>query len=121
MTASTSARIETEVRRCSAATLALSDRDEGRASDALGKFPTFAFGSAMSIVMVLIYTHLGQVSLTVAILVNIMMFVGIFSRMVLSQALISAIPEPAQSGKGDIYGATAEPPNCTPEHAAAFS
>ncbi len=34
----------------------------GRASDAFGKFPTFAFGSAMSIVMVLIYTHLGQVS-----------------------------------------------------------
>src|SRR6201987_4019283 len=70
----------------------------GRASDALGKFPTFAFGSAMSIVMVLIYTHLGQVSLTVAILVNVMMFVGIFSRMIPSQALISAIPEPAQRG-----------------------
>src|ERR1700712_4294631 len=30
----------------------------GRASDAFGKFPTFAFGSAMSVVMVLIYTHL---------------------------------------------------------------
>jgi len=39
----------------------------GRASDAFGKFPTFAFGSAMSMVMVLIYTHLGQVSLTTAI------------------------------------------------------
>jgi hypothetical protein len=49
----------------------------GRASDAFGKFPTFAFGSAMSIVMVLIYTHLGHVSLTVVILVNVMMFVGI--------------------------------------------
>ena len=35
----------------------------GRLSDAFGKFPTFAFGSAMSAVMVLIYTHLGQVSL----------------------------------------------------------
>jgi hypothetical protein len=32
----------------------------------------------MSIVMVLIYTHLGEVSLTVAILVNVLMFVGIF-------------------------------------------
>src|SRR3954468_1660700 len=30
----------------------------GRASDAFGKYPTFVFGSAMSIVMVLIYTHL---------------------------------------------------------------
>src|ERR1700723_1225070 len=70
----------------------------GRLSDAFGKFPTFAFGSAMSIVMVLIYTHLGQVSLTVAILVNVLMFVGIFSRMIPSQALISAIPEPSQRG-----------------------
>jgi hypothetical protein len=38
--------------------------------------------------MVLIYTHLGQVSLTVAILVNVLMFVGIFSRMIPSQAQI---------------------------------
>jgi predicted MFS family arabinose efflux permease len=78
----------------------------GRASDAFGKFPTFAFGSAMSIIMVLIYTHLGQVSLTVAILVNVMMFVGIFSRMIPSQALISAIPEPAQRGSFSAVGAS---------------
>jgi len=32
----------------------------GRLSDAIGKFPTFVFGTAMSIVMVLIYTHLGR-------------------------------------------------------------
>ena len=70
----------------------------GRASDAFGKFPTFAFGSAMSAVMVLIYTHLGQVSLTTAIVVNVLMFVGIFSRMIPSQALISAIPDASQRG-----------------------
>src|ERR1700727_365817 len=70
----------------------------GKASDAFGKFPTFAFGSAMSLVMVLIYTHLGQVTLTTAIVVNVLMFVGIFSRMIPSQALISAIPEPSQRG-----------------------
>src|ERR1700691_4358400 len=70
----------------------------GRASDAFGKFPVFVFGSAVSVVMVLIYTHLGQVSLTTAIIVNVLMFVGIFSRMIPSQALISAIPEPSQRG-----------------------
>jgi predicted MFS family arabinose efflux permease len=70
----------------------------GKASDAFGKFPTFAFGCAVSVVMVLIYTHLGQVSLTTAIVVNVLMFVGIFSRMIPSQALISAIPEPSQRG-----------------------
>src|ERR1700743_412295 len=78
----------------------------GRASDAFGKFPTFAFGSAVSIVMVLIYTHLGQVSLTVAILVNVLLFVGIFSRMIPSQALISAIPEAAQRGSFSAISAS---------------
>ena len=78
----------------------------GRASDRFGKFPVFVFGSAVSVVMVLIYTHLGQVSLTVAILVNVLMFVGIFSRMIPSQALISAIPEPAQRGSFSAVGAS---------------
>src|SRR5580698_5218572 len=66
----------------------------GRASDRFGKFPVFVFGSAVSVVMVLIYTHLGHVGLTTVIIVNVLMFVGIFSRMIPSQALISAIPIP---------------------------
>jgi predicted MFS family arabinose efflux permease len=70
----------------------------GRISDAIGKYPTFAFGSAVSIVMVLIYTHLPPVSLALAITVNVLMFVGIFSRIIPSQALISAIPDPSQRG-----------------------
>jgi predicted MFS family arabinose efflux permease len=70
----------------------------GKASDAFGKYPTFAFGCAVTVVMVLIYTHLGPVSLTTAIVVNVVMFVGIFSRMIPSQALMSAIPEPSQRG-----------------------
>jgi predicted MFS family arabinose efflux permease len=78
----------------------------GRISDALGKFPTFVFGSAMSVVMVLIYTHLGQVTLTVAITVNVLMFVGIFSRMIPSQALISAIPDPGQRGSFSAISAS---------------
>ncbi len=78
----------------------------GRASDAFGKFPTFAFGTAMSIVMVLIYTHLGVVSLTTAIVVNVLMFVGIFSRMIPSQALISAIPAPNQRGSFSAVSAS---------------
>ena len=70
----------------------------GRASDAFGKFPIFMFGTTLSIVMVLIYTHLGQVGLPLVIAVNVLMFVGIFSRMIPSQALISAIPLPQQRG-----------------------
>jgi predicted MFS family arabinose efflux permease len=70
----------------------------GRASDAFGKYPTFLFGSAMSVVMVLIYTHLGKVSLLTVILVNLLMFSGVLSRMIPAQALMSSIPEPSQRG-----------------------
>ncbi|MDA9401102.1 MFS transporter [Bradyrhizobium sp. CCBAU 45389] len=78
----------------------------GRASDAFGKYPTFVFGCAMTVVMVLIYTHLGHVSLTTAITVNVLMFVGIFSRMIPSQALMSAIPDPSQRGSFSAVSAS---------------
>jgi predicted MFS family arabinose efflux permease len=70
----------------------------GRASDRFGKFPVFIFGSIMSIVMVIFYTHMGPSSLTLVIVVNAVMFVGIFSRMIPSQALMSGIPEPTSRG-----------------------
>jgi predicted MFS family arabinose efflux permease len=78
----------------------------GRASDGFGKYPTFVFGSAVSVVMVLIYTHLGHISLTTAIIVNVLMFVGIFSRMIPSQALMSAIPDATQRGSFSAVSAS---------------
>ncbi len=48
--------------------------------------------------MVLIYTNLGVTSLSVVILVNVLLFMGIFSRMIPSQAMISAIP--SQDSRG---------------------
>jgi predicted MFS family arabinose efflux permease len=70
----------------------------GWASDAFGKYPVFIFGSVVSVIMVLIYTHLGHVSLATVTVVYVLMFVGVFSRMIPSQALMSAIPEPSQRG-----------------------
>ncbi|SFN93424.1 Predicted arabinose efflux permease, MFS family [Bradyrhizobium sp. Ghvi] len=70
----------------------------GRAADTFGKYPTFVFGCAMTVLMVLIYTHLGHVSLVTAITVNVLLFIGIFSRMIPSQAVMSAIPDPSQRG-----------------------
>jgi predicted MFS family arabinose efflux permease len=70
----------------------------GRISDAVGKFNMFVFGTCLSIVMVLIYTHLGVTPLIWVIVVNAVMFVGIFSRMIPSQALMSAIPTPTSRG-----------------------
>ncbi len=80
----------------------------GKASDAFGKFRTFVFGCALSIVMVLIYTHLGRVSLITVILVTVLMFVGIFSRMVPSQALMSAIPEITKRGSFNAVSASVQ-------------
>jgi predicted MFS family arabinose efflux permease len=64
----------------------------GRAADRFGKFNILLCGAGISIVMVLIYTNLGITPLPMVILVNAVMFVGIFSRMIPSQALMSAIP-----------------------------
>lgn len=70
----------------------------GKASDRFGKFNTFIFGSLVSMVMVLIYTHLGITPLPLVVLVNTVMFIGIFSRMIPSQTLMSAIPTPEIRG-----------------------
>lgn len=70
----------------------------GKCSDHFGKLNTFIFGAVMTIVMVLIYTHLGITPLLIVMIVNVLFFIGIFSRIIPSQALISAIPAPANRG-----------------------
>ncbi|PWK92035.1 MFS transporter [Fulvimonas soli] len=70
----------------------------GRLSDALGKFRVFAFGCAATIVMVLIYTRLSGVALWTLIGVSALLQIGIFSRMISSSALISALPSPTDRG-----------------------
>jgi len=70
----------------------------GRATDRLGKFNVFTFGAAVSIPTVVYYTHMGPSSLGLLILVQVIFFVGIFSRTIPSQALISALPTPASRG-----------------------
>src|SRR3954468_16628349 len=61
----------------------------GKASDRFGKFSTFCVGTAISVVMVLIWTNIGHVSLAWVIVINVILFAGIFSRMIPSQALVS--------------------------------
>jgi predicted MFS family arabinose efflux permease len=70
----------------------------GRASDAYGKFRVFCFGCAATSVMVLIYTHLGVTPLSLVILVNCLLFVGVSSRMISSSALLSAVPSETDRG-----------------------
>ncbi len=70
----------------------------GRAADSFGKFRMFFFGTALSILMVAIYTHLGVTPLPLVMLVSCLLFIGISSRMIPSQALISAVPSPESRG-----------------------
>jgi predicted MFS family arabinose efflux permease len=78
----------------------------GKAADAIGKFRVFIFGTALSIVMVLIYTHLGPITLPVIIAINAVMFVGIFSRMIPYQALASSLPAQTQRGSFNAISAS---------------
>jgi predicted MFS family arabinose efflux permease len=70
----------------------------GRFSDTFGKYPLFCAGSALTIIMILIYTHLGVTPLWQVVVVNIVLFVGITSRMISASALMSAVPDAASRG-----------------------
>jgi predicted MFS family arabinose efflux permease len=78
----------------------------GRAADAFGKLQVFFMGTALTIVMVLIYTHLGVTSLPVVIVVNVILFLGIFSRMIPFQALMSQVPAQTQRGSFNAINAS---------------
>lgn len=70
----------------------------GRLSDRMDKFNLFAFASLWMIAVVVIYTHLSHVPFWVVMLMNVVMMMGIMSRMVPSMALASALPEMRDRG-----------------------
>ncbi len=54
----------------------------------------------------LIYTHLGPVSLPLLVVVNAVLLVGIFSRMIPYQALVSSVPSTTQRGSFSAISAS---------------
>jgi len=64
----------------------------GKLSDKIDKFKIFTAASAWMIIMVLIYTNLSTTPLFLVIIFNVLMMAGVMSRMIPSQALITAIP-----------------------------
>jgi predicted MFS family arabinose efflux permease len=78
----------------------------GRITDKRGKFPVFLFGTLVSMVTVVVYTHLGRIPLVALIVLNAIMFVGIFSRMIPFQALAASIPPPTQRGAFNAISAS---------------
>ncbi|MBA3680051.1 MAG: MFS transporter [Bacteroidetes bacterium] len=65
----------------------------GRFSDKIDKNLLFAIASIWMIAVVLVYTNLTPVPLWVVMIFNVLMMIGIMSRMVPSMALVSALPE----------------------------
>ncbi len=70
----------------------------GKLSDKYDKLMIFGIGTIIAIVMVVIYTHLSPVSIWLVIIVNIVLFIGILSRMVPATALNSAVPDAYDRG-----------------------
>jgi predicted MFS family arabinose efflux permease len=65
----------------------------GRLSDKIDKFKIFVFASIWASVFVIIYTNLGPTSISYVIPLNILLFMGIMSRMIPAGALTTSIPE----------------------------
>ncbi|MFD2520726.1 MFS transporter [Emticicia soli] len=70
----------------------------GRLSDKFDKFKVFAFGTGWAIVMTVIYTNLPPVPLWSILIINILLFAGIMSRMIPSTSLMTAIPQMQDRG-----------------------
>jgi predicted MFS family arabinose efflux permease len=78
----------------------------GKAADKVGKFNVFAVGTVVSIVMVLVYTNLQAIPLVGLIVVNVLLFSGIFSRMIPFQAMMAGVPSAVQRGSFSAISAS---------------
>ncbi len=65
----------------------------GKLSDKVDKFKLFAFGSVLATIMVLVYTNLSIIPLWQVIIVNMILFMGIMSRIVPATILNTSIPQ----------------------------
>jgi predicted MFS family arabinose efflux permease len=70
----------------------------GRIADKMGKYRVFVYGTVLSIIIVVIYTHMDITPMWIVVLLSVIMFVGITSRMISSSALMSAVPEARDRG-----------------------
>ena len=70
----------------------------GKLSDTIGKYAIFLAGTLLSMFIVVIYCNLGITPLWLVIVMNVVMFVGISSRIISSSALMTAVPEAMDRG-----------------------
>lgn len=70
----------------------------GKLTDRYSPMPLFLAGTILSIVLVLVYTHLGITPLWALIVLNAVLFVGITARMISSSTLVTSVPTAADRG-----------------------
>ena len=70
----------------------------GKLSDHIDKYKLFVGGSLLAMVMIVIYTNLTPVPIWTVILINMILFMGIMSRMVPATTLNTAIPDMPDRG-----------------------
>jgi predicted MFS family arabinose efflux permease len=70
----------------------------GKLSDTVGKYTVFFWGTMLSAAIVVVYCNLGVTPFWAVVIVSVIMFVGVSSRMISSSALMTAVPEPADRG-----------------------
>lgn len=70
----------------------------GKLSDKIDKFKIFTIAAIWMMVVVVVYTNLTPVHFAIVIIMNILMMIGIMSRMVPAMALTSALPQMQDRG-----------------------
>lgn len=70
----------------------------GKLSDRIGKFAVFFIGSVVTLIMVAVYTNLGTTPFVLVAIVNVLMFLGVSSRIIAASALTTAVPEQQDRG-----------------------
>ena len=70
----------------------------GKFSDQVGKYNIFTVGSFVTMIVVAYYCSLGTTPLWIVLVLNIIMFAGVSSRIITSSALITAVPAPQDRG-----------------------
>jgi predicted MFS family arabinose efflux permease len=70
----------------------------GKFSDQIGKYKIFVIGSLITMIIVPIYCNLGITPFWLVLVLNIIMFAGVSSRIISSSALLTAVPIPQDRG-----------------------
>ncbi len=70
----------------------------GKLSDKFGKYKIFVIGSALVMLMILLYTNLPHSTLWIVMLIFSILYISVSSRMISGMALITKVPEQSDRG-----------------------